>query len=217
MDRRVFITPGEVSIGTALTEEAEAAGWQVVSTVTEDVSAPENEEASNIIRRSGRSVLSARRTLLDCVNILHGIDVAMILHEAVQDKKPVHELSPVAIEEYVDTTIKDLVFILREVLSIFVSQGSGTLAMVSYVPDETTLLPLCAAVVSAFRGITDSLTTLYQNENIIINGFECVNESPERYSRFILQQLSGKAGETSGKWYRCGGAGRLTKRWPFRT
>ena len=66
---------------------------------------------------------------------------------------------------------KGYMFILRELLSFFVRQGSGKLAMVCYFPGDFTQLPLCAASSGAFRGTVDALSTLYQNENITINGF----------------------------------------------
>ena len=163
------------------------------------------------LRTPGFSLLSARKAVLTCINAFERLDTAVIIHETRQDERPVHELTPVAIEEYVDLAMKSTFFMLKEILARFVRQRSGVLALVNYIPEEYTLLPLCAASTAAFRASTDSLSTLYQNENIIINGFDCTRVPPERYGRFILQALAGKAGEVSGKWYRCGPTGRLPK------
>ena len=211
MDKRIFITPGDTGLGAALAEKASMAGWAVATTSKEDGTAPGREENPLIIACKGRSFLSIRKSFIDSLNALGGIDVALLLHEAHQEERPVHELTPAAMEEYIDIRMKNLFFILREILSLFVRQRSGILAMVNYIPEDLTLLPLCAAAAAAFRAVADSLATLYQNESIVINGFDCINETPERYSRFILDLLSGKAAQTSGKWYRCGGTGRLSR------
>ncbi len=211
MDKRMFVTPGDSALGAALADAAIASGWRVASTVNGDVDEGYEDENRLVISCNNRSLLSARRAFLDCLNAFQGIDAAIVLHEVRQDERPVHELAPIAIEEYFDIGMKERFFVLREILSLFVRQRSGILAMVNYAPEDFTLLPLCAAAAGAFRAATDSLATLYQNENIIINGFDCTSESPERYSRFILEQLSGKAAELSGKWYHCGGAPRLSR------
>lgn len=209
----MLITPGDVSVGVALAESTVADGWKVALTVSDDIPAAEARERESpyLIQSNVGSLLSARKALLNGLNVLEGLDAAIVVHEAVQDERPVHELSPVAIERYIDNRLKSLFLMLREILSLFVRQGSGILAMVNYVPQESALLPLCSAATAAFRATTDSLVTLYQNEHIFINGFECTDGTPERFSRFMLPLLSGKAGETSGKWYRCGGSRSVSR------
>jgi NAD(P)-dependent dehydrogenase (short-subunit alcohol dehydrogenase family) len=216
MDKFMLITPGDTKVGAALVAQAGTDGYSVALTTGSDIDAENGETLPLQINWNGRSVISARKTVLSCVNTFERLDSVVIINETRQDEKPVHELSPVAIEEYIDLTLKGIFFMLREVLACFVRQGSGVLAMVNYVPEDYTLLPLCAATAAAFKSATDSLSTLYQNENITINGFECTHEPPERFSRFILQALSGKAGETSGRWYRCGSTGRLPKSRKYR-
>lgn len=211
MDKSMFITPGDTILGTALAIEADTDGFRVASTTGEEIQEGNEEIFPLKINWNGRSFISARKAILTCINTLERIDTAVIIHETRQDEQPVHELTPVAIEEYIDLTMKSTFFMLREVLARFIRQRSGVLALVNYIPEDYTLLPLCAASTAAFRAATDSLSTLYQNENICINGFECTRVPPERYGRFILQALSGKAGEVSGKWYRCGPTGRMLK------
>ena len=211
MDKNMFITPGDTLIGAALAARADTDGFRVASTTGGDIPESKEDTLPLTINWNGRSLLSARKAVLTCINAFERLDTAVIIHETRQDERPVHELTPVAIEEYVDLAMKSTFFMLKEILARFVRQRSGVLALVNYIPEEYTLLPLCAASTAAFRASTDSLSTLYQNENIIINGFDCTRVPPERYGRFILQALAGKAGEVSGKWYRCGPTGRLPK------
>lgn len=211
MDKSIFITPGDTLIGAALAAEADIEGYRVASTANGDAGESKAESLPLVISYSSRSLVSARKALLTCINTFSRLDTAVIIHETHQDEQPVHELTPVAIEEYIDAAQKSTFFMLREILACFVRQRSGVLALVNYIPEEYTLLPLCAASAAAFRAAADSLSTLYQNENIIINGFDCTRVSPERYSRFILQALSGKAALAGGKWYRCGPTGRFHK------
>ena len=211
MDKSIFITPGDTALGAALAKDADIDGYGVASTSKNAVPDEKEEQFPLEISWNGRSLVSARKAVLTCLNAFERIDTAIIIHESRQEELPVHELTPVAIEEYIDLEIKSTFYMVREILACFVRQQSGILALVDYVPEEYTLLPLCAASTAAFRAAADSLSTLYQNENIAINGFESTHIPPERYSRFILQSIAGKAGETSGKWYRCGPTGRLPK------
>jgi len=94
-------------------------------------------------------------------------------------------------------------------MSYFVRKGTGAVAMVHYSPGVYTKLPIDGALSAAFYAATDSLCTLYQNEAITINGFECSRERPDEFAGFILQSLSGKAASSNGKWYRYGAMARL--------
>ncbi len=216
MDKSMFITPGDTVIGGALAAEADVDGFAVALTTGERVAEAKRDTRPFLISYNGRSLVSARKAVLTCINTFQRLDTAVIIHEAYQDERPIHELTPVAIEKYVDSAMKNTFFMLREVIACFVRQRSGVLALVNYIPEDYTLLPLCAASTAAFRATVDSLSTLYQNENIVINGFECTRLPPERYVRFVLQALSGKAGETGGKWYRCGATRQLLKSRVFR-
>jgi hypothetical protein len=211
MDKSIFITPGDTLLGSALAVKADTDGFRVASTTSGDVPEGKEDTLPLAINWNGRSLVSARKAILTCINAFEHLDTAVIIHETHQDEQPVHELTPVAIEEYLDMAMKSTFFMLKEILARFVRQRSGILALVNYIPEEYTLLPLCAASTAAFRAAADSLSMLYQNENIIINGFDCTRVPPERYSRFILQALAGKAGDVSGKWYRCGPTGRFQK------
>lgn len=211
MDKSMFITPGNTTLGASLAIDADTDGYHVAATTADEIPDEREDHLPLLISWNGRSLVSARKAILTCLNTFERIDTAVIIHETRQEELPVHEMTPVAIEEYIDLEIKSAFYMVREILACFIRQQSGVLALVNYIPEEYTLLPLCAASTAAFRAATDSLSTLYQNENIVINGFECTHAPPERYSRFILHSISGKAGEISGKWYRCGPTGRLPK------
>ncbi|MBT3274908.1 MAG: hypothetical protein HN368_17270 [Spirochaetales bacterium] len=210
MEKCIFISPGDTILGRELTDRADKNGNQVISAVTEDLDLPEDKQDQSPLycRWNRRSLLSARNAVLAGLNAFETIDTAIIIHETVQDENPIHELAPVIIEQSVDVLMKSHFFMLREILSVFVRRGGGTLALVHYSPGEYTQLPLCAASSSAFRSAADSLCTLYQNENIRINSFDCSKEKPEGFANYIFQTLTGKAAGSHGKWYHFGTAGR---------
>ena len=219
METCVFIAPGDTPLGGALVEEADRNGYRVISTADKApekaAEKPDQEgqatSSSLTVQWTRRSLLSARNAVLAGLNASGRIDLSIIIHESVPDQKPTHELSPVDIERQIDSEQKGTLFLLRELLACFVRQKSGRLAMVHYSPGEFTALPLCAAAAAAFHGVADALFTLYQNEDMIINGFESTREEPDGFARHIFQTLEGKA--VHGKWYRFGPIGRQPKSW----
>jgi hypothetical protein len=229
METCVFIAPGDTPLGGALAEEADKFGYRIISTTEQAAAAETATEAAAstaaqtadpldqdisstlTVEWTRRSLLSARNAVLAGLNASGRIDLSIVIHESVPDQKPTHELAPVDIERQIDSTQKGSFYLLRELLACYVRQKSGRLAMVQYAPGEFTALPLCAAAAAAFRGATDALFTLYQNEDIIINGFESTREDPDGFARHIFQTLEAKA--VHGKWYRFGSIGRQPKSW----
>ncbi len=213
-ETRVLIAPGDTALGRVLVNLEADAGNLIVAALENDASAINESGDGNESRRidgkwNRRSLLSARNLVLQGLNTFGKIDKAILIHECRQDERSIHELSPTAIDRSIDESLKGIFFLLRELMSYFVRQGTGNLAMVHYSPGDYTKLPLDAAFSAAFRAATDSLCTLYQNEEITINGFECFRERPDDFGKFILQSLAGRAASTKGKCYRYGAVSRL--------
>ena len=118
MEKCIFISPGDTMLGRELTEGADKNGDLVISAITQE---PENPEPSDsqsplLCLWNRRSLLSARNAVLAGLNTFDRIDTAVIIHEAVQDEKPIHELPPVLIEQSTDIHMKSQFFMLREIL-----------------------------------------------------------------------------------------------------
>lgn len=209
---RVLVAPGDTALGRLLVKLIEAEGRGIIAAFEGEIPGTgEDEHDTLLLQRkwNRRSLLSARNLVLEGLNALEEINVAIVIHECRQDERSIHELSPTSIERIIDDSVKGTFFLLRELMSYFVRKGTGTVAMVHYSPGDYTKLPLDAALSAGFYAATDSLSTLYQNEAITINGFECSRERPEEFAGYILQTLSGKAATTNGKWYRYGAMARL--------
>ena len=210
----VLIAPGDTALGRVLVNLEEDAGSRIVAAIEKDASSVreggDGDEPQRLDRKwNRRSLLSARNLVLQGLNTFGKIDKAILIHECRQDERSIHELSPTAIDRSIDESLKGIFFLLRELMSYFVRQGTGAVAMVHYSPGDYTKLPLDAAFSAAFHAATDSLCTLYQNEAITINGFECFRERPDDFGKFIRQSLAGRAASTKGKWYRYSAVSRL--------
>lgn len=208
MEKCMLISPGDARLGEALTDQADKYGYNVIATVDHEVDNEPDKLSPLYLTWNRRSFLSARNAVVAGINAFKSIETAIIIHESVQDAKPLHELAPVSIDQTVDFSTKGHMFMLRELLAFFVRQGSGNLAMVYYLPGDFTQLPLCAASSGAFRDTVDALSTLYQNEDITINGFESGRDQPTAFAHFIFQTLHGKAAQAGGRWYRFGSSRR---------
>ena len=211
MEKCIFVTLGDGPLGEAVTDQADRIGYNIISAVEYKVDEETEGVSPLFLTWNRRSLMSARNAVIAGINAFDRIDTAIVIHESVQDEKPLHELAPVFIEQRVDLSTKGMFFMLRELLACFVRQGSGNLVLVHYAPGGFTQLPLCAASSGSFRGTFDALTTLYQNEDITINGFESTREQPAGFAHFIFQSLQGKAAHSHGRWFRYGSARRLAK------
>jgi hypothetical protein len=209
MENRLLIAPGDTRLGEAVASEAERSGYRVALGVARTVEGQSEEQSPLLLEWNRRSLLSARNLVLQTVNALGGIDVSVVIHEPVPDAAPTHELSPAAIERQVDYYQKSGLHLIRELLACYMRQKAGMLSLIHYAPENVPELPLSAAASAAFCSTTEALFELYQNEEFIINGFDCTKEGPARFARFYFQTIEGKTGH--GKWHRYGAARRKAK------
>ena len=66
-----------------------------------------------------------------------------------------------------------------------------------------------AAAAAVFRSIGDELFTAYQNEPILLRGFESQTDQLEDFARFVLTGTNEKPERSRGKWLRYGGKSGL--------
>jgi NAD(P)-dependent dehydrogenase (short-subunit alcohol dehydrogenase family) len=222
MERCILVAPGDTDLGMELTQHALRAGMNVICTSSrkienpgEDIK-PEGKNDSLITPHwNMRSLLSARNVLLSGLNTFGRIDEAILIHTRYKNNQTLHEVAPVSIEKAVDTHIKSHFFILKELLSLFLKQQNGILALAIHSPEEFTASPLDASAIAGFNALANSLFTIYQNEKIDINAFESETENTSEYAEFILDTHRKKAGTSKGKWYHFGDGpfGNIRRSW----
>ena len=213
MAETVLIAPADSPLGTALVEQATEQGLQVIAAVRPEEALSKkdttgtdsnSEESARVLKLpwNRRSLLSARNLLLEGLNAFEDIEKAIILHIAEADAKPLHELPPVSIETVVDSRIKSPLFLIKALIQYYLRRKEGILAFALYEPASVPLTALAASASAGFKALVASLLGIYQNEDFTINGYTSHSEEPEGYATFILHSLTGRAKQTTGKWFR---------------
>ena len=157
----------------------------------------------NVVCGSERlTPFSARSLVLKGLNEYGSIDSVLLVHSTDDDKRLVHDIPAVDLETAVDSLFKSPLFILKEVLTLFLKQKEGTISFVLQSSEPESSAPLNAFSTGGFKALAGSLFSAYQNETFVLNGFDSHEEHLEEYAGFILDTLEDKNRLIHGKWHR---------------
>jgi len=162
----------------------------------------EVEENLVLIPWNRTSSLSVHNVIVESVNKMESIEEVVFLFQPAIDNKPIHELSLAQVESYIDSSVKGSIYLLREVLGYFQKRQRGSLYVILHIAGLEVLPPIDAVGMGAIEAFTNSLFTLYQNEDVNINGFTSDSSDSREYAEFIYNTIQQKARTTHGKWYR---------------
>ncbi len=214
MERHVLIAGRGSAVLEALVQEAIGAKARVLRTLDSGQDKPPVPEGSEDLLGltiwNRRSPLSARSVVIRAANVLSNIDEAFIVYSSSDEKfRPFHELSPTDIELKVDSDVKGYLFLTKEVLAQLSRQRGGTISLVFQHPGAILGSPLEAVASAGFRSTGDELFMAYQNEPIILRGFESTAGDVNEFARYVFAAGTEKAERTRGKWQRFTGKSGL--------
>lgn len=194
-------------LGRKLAQLLLAAGKTVVSTISEYEEAAlqpgeEADERLSLVRWNRHSPVSAHNVLLEIMEKHERIDRALFVFDTTKDNRALHEVGLSEIEKYIDGRFKGLTFLLKELIHYYQRGTGGGISLILHSEGAKVLPPLDGMGTGAFRALGNSLFTFYQNEEIIINGFESSTSESGEFADFIHKTLEDKAGRTHGKWFR---------------
>jgi len=212
MKGTMLITGRETQLGAALVEGAVAEDRAVIATTD---SAPrkrsrrgkEHEEREGgdrllLVPWTKQSALSARNIILRGLSSFDSIDEAVIVHSLARESRPLHELTVATIQQGIDVLVKSELFLIREVLHYFLRRRSGVLSLVLNTEGDEALSTMDSVAVASFRAVVKAVMNTYQNEPVIINGFETASADMPKFASFILAVLGDRSRNGGGKIYR---------------
>ncbi|HUX13691.1 MAG TPA: hypothetical protein VMW87_11730 [Spirochaetia bacterium] len=214
MERHVLIAGRGGPVLEALVQEAIAAKARVLRTLDSGQDKPPVPEGSEDLLAltiwNRRSPLSARSVVIRAANVLSTIEEAFIVYSSSNEVfRPFHELSPADIELKVDSDVKGYLFLIKEILAQLSRQRSGTISLVFQHPGAVLGSPLEAAAAAGFHSTADELFVAYQNEPVILRGFESTVADASEFARHVFAAGTEKAERTRGKWQRFTGKSGL--------
>jgi len=154
-----------------------------------------------------RSFLSIRNLLLTAMNRHHGLDRTVVIYEPPSGGDALHLFSPTAIERAIDTRLRGLIVLAREVMAAAVARGGGALSLILAAPDVP-VSAVSSATTAAFAACADSLRSESEGGPVEVSYFESRKSDHAGFVSFILENLEREAGSRSFR-YDTGPLGRL--------
>jgi NAD(P)-dependent dehydrogenase (short-subunit alcohol dehydrogenase family) len=198
----VLVIDGESTLGQGLVRLLRESGRRVSATCPGPEKADSGSDPSGVLRVPwGRaSTVSARNVLLRTVTAFGRLDAAVFTFDPALERVLLHEADYADIEGAVDEWVRGTLFLLREVLGLFVRQGSGTLALVRGFargrPEESP--PLEAMVRGAVGELASSLLSSYEGTGVTVVSFETSSPETDGYLRFVVGKLRAGRGRRRG-------------------
>lgn len=127
------------------------------------------------------------------------LDGVILVHTPKGEHSPIHEIPAVTIENAVDSSLKGYMYVVKEALAYFIKKKQGALSFV-IAEENDTLSSLDGVLAGGFRALADSLFRIYQNEPVIINGYESREGNPELYADFVVRNMTEKEKQPRGRW-----------------
>ena len=154
-----------------------------------------------------RSLLSARSVLLavDQDAAEHApMDHAFVVCSPEGINQPLHQTESALIEERVDAALKGYLFIIKEVIAQLQRAGGGNCSIVWYDGGSEVMPPLDATIAGAAQGLMRSLLAFYQDEPVVIRGFQASDSDSRAVARWVLEQALDRGEKSAGRLQKYG-------------
>lgn len=208
MEQTILITGKYSAISDDLIQESLNRGVRVFAThdgVGEHPEVPDTiGDALSYVAWSRRSLLSARSMILSVDRESRGFRKAIVVCAPEGVHSPLHETESALIEERVDTSLKGYLFAIKEIGAYLLRNGGGELSILWYDGGAEILAPLDAAIAGAIRELVRSLFAFYENEPLVIRGFEASDAESRAVSRWVLDVTLERSAKTAGRWLKYG-------------
>ena len=213
MERACLVTGKSGPLLAEIVRQAAARQRQILLTRSGRMdSGAHEDDAISTIAWNRRSALSSRSVLLHATNLFGRLDEAVVVFAPAHDTATFHESSIVGIEDRIDAEVKGYLYILREILAVFMKQGGGRVVLVLQEPPGELQSPLEAAGVGSFTALADALARYYQNEPVAFHRLRTDGDDAAGFAAMILDLLDAQSRHSSGS----GRSGRRWLRFPSR-
>jgi NAD(P)-dependent dehydrogenase (short-subunit alcohol dehydrogenase family) len=215
MTRGIFVAGNESDLFSAIGVEAvkrvEQFAAAVISrdgTGAAETGDPQDSRRIVLDWNSG-SPISARTLVLQATNKLEHIDDAVLVCVPPAYRRSAEGLSPADIDRLIDDNLKSWYFLVRELLTVFKTRKTGTLALVLPAISQKNSAPdlIGPAISSAFRAFAHNVLISAANAPYTAIGFSCSDLGEENAFAAYIFKILDEGKKNSGKWYKYGKLG----------
>lgn len=206
MERIVLICEADTPLGRELVRLFAAHGHQVAALVGDARSAEFPGTAGRaplVVPWSRRSPAGSRAAVLSVLNRFGVLEEAVVPGALPSPAALPHELASLDVERALDHGLKAPIFLVRELLGVFLRRGQGVLSLVCYSErrDDDAGPALDLAVQEGWQGFAAGALEAYAEKSVFINGFKIAGTGHEEAAAFIDRSLEDKARKVTGRWF----------------
>ncbi|MBN1647272.1 MAG: hypothetical protein JW874_04500 [Spirochaetales bacterium] len=202
MDKAAAIIGSNSPLGQAILNNCKSSGYSLASIAVAETLSPAKKNGSFSMNWTSRSPISAGTVVRSLSNHYSNIEHVYIIYSPGVENRAFHELPSSAIETIVDDQVKGYTFLLKELFALTRKNRNIFLHCIVYTGGSEILAPQDAAALGYIRSLVSSLFTFYQNEDILLNGFESSSPDHDAFAAFIQKQISDSNTRTNRKWFR---------------
>jgi len=206
MERIVLVSDADTPLGRELVRLFTARGHQVAALVGDARSAEfpgTTSRAPLVVPWSRRSPAGSRAAVLSVLNRYGVLEEAVVPGAQPSPASLPHELASLDIERALDLGLKGPIFLVRELLGVFLRRGQGVLSLVCFSErrDDDPGPALDLAVQEGWQGFAAGVLDAYTEKSVFINGFKAAGVGHEETAAFIDRSLEEKARKITGRWF----------------
>ncbi|HKK47622.1 MAG TPA: hypothetical protein VJ932_00900 [Alkalispirochaeta sp.] len=208
MNGAVLITGKQSGFTDDLVQEALNRKLHILATHDPTDTAPEVPDTFGAMLSytpwTRRSLLSARSVILSVEREQEGLQHAIVVCSPEGINQPLHETESATIEERIDAAVKGYLFMIKEVIAQLVRNGGGECTLVWYDGGSEVMPPLDAAIAGAVHGLMRSLIAFYEDEPVVMRGFQASDSEHRAVARWVLEQTFDRGDKSAGRLQRYG-------------
>lgn len=170
--------------------------------------APQDERIHSLVWAQ-RSLISTGSLIYQADREMEGLSNALVLCGPEVGGAALHEMEGATIEQRCDHSYKGYLFLLREILALYMRRGAGELTVVWYDGGVEVLPPFDASLKGMIRGLVKSLLVYYEEEPITIRGLQISGGESREGARWVVEMMIDKVERTAGRWHQMGQRGGL--------
>ena len=199
MGKTILVTGKEGFLGNEISQHFLNQGCQVAVTVPPRKEAfPSVDQDRRLLQFpwSRRSAVAAKNFVLQTYQEFDGLDEAWLVITPDREAFSLAEMAPLAIDEAIDSSVKGMLYLVRELLQRQAVQPSLVLRFVFFDEEPTTLPPLAAVHYHGLKAMVTSLLGQARKRHLTVWAYETLVPRAEEYLLYLLNSKT----PVPGRW-----------------
>jgi len=197
MGKTILVTGKEGFLGSEIAQYHLNQGCRVAVSVPprkETFAALDSDRTLLQFPWSRRSAVAAKNFVLHTLQEFGSIDEAWIIVEAERETFGLADLAPLALDESLDTHLKGVLYLVRELLQHQAAHPATVLRFVFFEDDPATLPPLAAVQYEGLKGLVNALLLQSRKRHQPLWAYESLVPRAEEYVSYLLTNKTTEPG-----------------------